>query len=480
MLLARVERSPPGARPCRGGAGGGRRVRGRQPAALALVHRHHAHRGRPRGSRLGARLPEGCSHRRAEADRLDPRLVRRLSRIRVLHGGPVVARRDDRRGPRHWRGRLRLSRGGLRGRGGGDGDHATDGPSRQPVLGHSAGCRRDLRRGQAVHRRPGGQPGSGRAAAARRSGLVGVVRPEGATPLAGGSGRHRGHRRAARSPHALRRSSEAGDDRGRGGAAGGCLGDGASRWGLRRESGAGLGGHPAVPVRPLVQHLRRQPHVDDGGRVRLLAGPGRRGPVHRRCGTGHARGQSPGPGRRAAGPHRADAPVLRLLRAGRGRRAAARSAVARRRVAQPALLDRLHRSARRGSQRVVGVSVLVEPGPAQRHGLGKGAPLPVLAVVAELLRLQLPDERSAAAAVHRPGAGGSGAAVLQAGPARHGAGGGRGDRRGRLRDPARGTPLECPDPALLLPHRVPDRGSRHRRGDPHGTRGHRPAAGGAG
>ncbi|MYB04564.1 MAG: glycosyltransferase family 2 protein, partial [Acidimicrobiaceae bacterium] len=119
---------------------------------------------------------------------------------------------------------------------------------------------------------------------------------------------------------------------------------------------------------------------------------------------------------------------------------------------------------------MVGPALLVESGPAQRHGLGQGAPLPVVAVVAQFLRLRVPCQPSRAPVLHRCRGRRVGRAVLQEVPAAGGAlvaascgAGGDGRHiRGGVRGDARGTPVERPDPALLLPHGVPD--GRPRRG----------------
>ena len=407
---------------------------------------------------------------------MDPRLVRGLSRLHVLHGDPVAAGGARRCGPRHQRRGVRLPGSGLGCVRSGLGDREADGMARGPALGRRPGHRRNSRGRQAVRPRRRGEPRPRRAAPARRQRRVGVAWAEGLAPLAGAGGCGRGHAGAARRPHALRRVPQARGDRRSGRPAGGRVGHDPVGGGRARGSGPGRRSHAAVPVRPVVQHLRRQPHVHDGRRVRLLARSGRGGALHRHGGPGHGLGPPPGPGRLSAGPHRAAAPVLGLPRAGSHRRAGADRSMAPSRLDAATEMDPGDRRAGRLAQCMVGAALLVEPGPAQRHGLGQRAPLPVVAVVSQLLRLQLPGQRPPAATVRCDGCRRGGAAVRQAGPAPRRARPHRGDLRGGLRGDARGAPVERAHPALLLPHCVPDSRPRPRRGDRVGPHMARPAA----
>ena len=340
-----------------------------------------------------------------------------------------------------------------------------------PALGGGAGRRRDSRCGEALRRRCGSEPRHRRAAAAGRLRRMGVASAEGSAPLASGG---RGGRGRAGPPcgfNALRRVPQDCGYRRGGRSPRRRVGHGPDRGSRTRGPGPGCGGHAAVPVRPLVQHLRRQPDVHHGGRVRLLAGPGRRGSLHRRRGPGHGLGPPQCLGGCSAGSHRAVAPVLGLSRAGRDRRPAVDRPVAAGRVAPAAEMDPGDRRVGRSAQRMVGPALLVESGPAQRHGLGQGTPVPVVAVVAQFLRLRVPGQPPLAPAVRRRGGRRVGVAVVpkvraapvqRLVPASRGAGGDGRHLRGGVRGDARGTPLERPDPALLLPHGVPD--GRPRRG----------------
>ena len=239
--------------------GGQRPVRpvGRQPGRPAL-HQVHPDRRRPGRPRLGT-----CIHpRRAAAPvpphRVDAGLVRRVPRLLLLHGGPDAA-------------------------GGGGG--------RRP--GHAAPGGRASR-----HR-----PGSGTPAAQPVHRLDHPAGPAGC-----------GHRAGGARP--LRHGAEVGDDRWPGGHAGGRMADGAPGRSALPRPGADRRGHPAVRVRPVVQHHGRQPDVDHGRRVRLHAGRGGLPRLHRPHGPGPRDRPGSGRCRSDAGPHRVVPPARGVLRTG--------------------------------------------------------------------------------------------------------------------------------------------------------------------
>ena len=77
-------------------------------------------------------------------------------------------------------------------------------------------------------------------------------------------------------------------------------------------------GHPAVPLRPGLHHLRRQHPVHPGRRVLLLHQPVVRPALPGRGGPGPRHRPQPGPGRGPARPHRPEPPAAHRLRGGRG------------------------------------------------------------------------------------------------------------------------------------------------------------------
>ena len=230
-----------------------------------MVRRHHPDRRRSRRSCLGAGLPARRSDTGAQAHRLDPRLVCGLPRLRLLHGDPVAAGGDRRRRPRpECRGvRLPGSR-GSRVRAG-TADRGADPMGCGPALGGGTGNRRSRRGGEALRRRCRSEPCHRRAAATGCLRRMGVASAGGSAPLASPRRGGRSPAGTSRGSHALRRVHQARGDRWSGRSSHGRVGHGPDRGSRTRGPGPGGRGHAAVPVRPLVQHLRRQPDVHHGG-----------------------------------------------------------------------------------------------------------------------------------------------------------------------------------------------------------------------
>ena len=385
---------------------------GGQPRRRA-VHRHHSHRWRSGRPRLGAGLPPRRVAAPVPPQRLDPRLVRRVPRLPLLHGGPHAVR------------------GGL---------------GRRP--GHTAAGRGLA--GSRLGRRAGGPPSPGPLASPPcppgHGGRVGGPRPLRPGPQVGHSGRpvgHAGLRVAYRPP---------------------------GRPALPRP-GSHRGGHPAVHVRPVVQHHGWQSHVDHGRRVRLYPGRGRRPRVSGPAGPGSGDRTGTGSSGRLAGPHRALPLTGRLLRPGGlggGRRPTAWPTIG--------ALVADHRAGGRPLLGLLGAAVLVAASPPQRHGVAQADPVPVLPVGPRRAGCRLLDQRPTVAAGHRGGRRRP-VGLHRLPPAtRPGAGRFGPLPRVGLRPPSGGPPLQRPGPARLLPeHLPPGRHRRRRRGAPGRTHARRPS-----
>ena len=220
-----------------------------------------------------------------------------------------------------------------------------------------------------------------------------------------------------------------------------------------------VGGDPPVRLRPLVQHHGGQPHVDDGGGVRLRPRRPRLPRLHRPHGAGGRDGPRPGLGGAAPRPDGPLPPPGGVLRPGRNRCGPPAAP----RTCDAALVGR-NGGPGRTAGGVLGAAVLVAQRPPQRHGLDQADALPVLPLGPREPGGRLPRERPAAAA----GAGRGPVRCRPLGavptPPRHGA---RRDRRAaaaRLHPPPRGSALQRADPPGLLPVRLPPGRPRRGRG----------------
>ena len=392
-----------------------------------MAARHHPHRRRLGRPRVGPGLPAGRAAGGSAAHRLDPGLVRRVPGLHLLHGDPVAAGGDG-------RGRL--------------------GPAR---------------------RRP------------RLSGRGGLGLVRGAPPVRGGSparGGRGGDGGGAGHPRSLRRRLQAGGHRRRCHPPHRGLAHGPARRAGLPRSGAGRGRRRPVHLRPVVQHLRRQPDVHHVGGVRLLPRPAGGRALHGGGGPGAHRRRPPGDRRGSAGPSRAHPPLLDRLGPGlhpgfsAGRAAPAPG---------PAPLGAGGGASGRAAERLVGAAVPVEPGAAQRHGLVRAVGLRRVAadplrhrlragaVVPHFPRLRLPGQRPPLPALRGHGRRGDGALLHPEGAARHGPGPYRVVDGAGLRAPERGEPvergcagLERENTAFLLFFGIYNGGDRPERGGPVG------------
>ena len=224
----------------------------------------------------------------------------------------------------------------------------------------------------------------------------------------------------------------------------------------RAEPGGAV--HAAVPVRHVLQHLRRERGVHPGRGVRLLHQPVADAGLPGRCAARAADGASPGAGRRLARARGPDPPDTGHLCPGGHRRGVRHAS----RPAQRSLADRGGSSGGHAGG-VLAAAVLVVAGLLPQHRLDQ--PVGVLAEPGAR-RLEL----GAGAGLGRPA--GRDPAPAAPGSLPGGSGGGGG---GGVPVDAPGGAVERPDPALLL--RVDAAAGGGGCGDPADDAGGRRAAG---
>ena len=205
---------------------------------------------------------------------MEPRLVRGLPGVHVLHGHPIAADRDGQRRTRHRGRRVRDP-----GRGSGRVRMGPPGRSRRPGAG--GGDRRWRPRGRRppfarrLELRPArhgavrsgardGRRGSREPGATRRGGVRGMEQARRPPDAPGAGLDRRGPGCGPTGARSLRRRHQARRDRRSRDPSAVCLRDGPARRVGMAGAGASRRRHRTVRVRPVVQHLRRQPDVDHG------------------------------------------------------------------------------------------------------------------------------------------------------------------------------------------------------------------------